>query len=257
MGLPDAARAFNDLSSVYDETRLPPDPATIGRVVEGLRAAGVAVVLEVGVGTGRIARPLTEGGLGVVGVDAARRMLEKARPKGITALVQGSAHHLPFRDRAFDASLFVHVLHVLERPEAALREAGRVSRVGVFALVSPLRRGPSPSPDGEDPIRLLTRDLTAHGWPVPDRSPPWRREAEFLAAHPPSATTTLSDQEVTVPAGQRLEMVARRASRHFRDVPPDLLDAAVARVRAQVGDRTRTFRRVELLVRWDSRSLVG
>jgi ubiquinone/menaquinone biosynthesis C-methylase UbiE len=258
MGLPNAARAFDELSGVYDETRSPPSPATVAGVLDGLRRAGVTRLLEVGVGTGRFARPLADGGLGVVGVDASRRMLERARAKGIAGLVQGSAHRLPFPDRAFDGALFVHVLHVVDRPEAALREAVRVSRRGAFALLSPTRPGGRSTPDPESPIRLLIRDLADHGWPVTDRPrAPGQREAELLAAHPPDETVTVSDQEVTEPVGRRLDLVARRASRHFRDVPPELLDAAIARVRARIGDRTRTFRRVELLVRWGSRSRVG
>ncbi|MGP8077724.1 MAG: class I SAM-dependent methyltransferase [Thermoplasmata archaeon] len=256
MGLPAAAKAFDDLSDVYDETRSPPDPATIAKVIEVLRSAGVARMLEVGVGTGRMARPLIEAGLPLVGIDAARGMLEKARTKGIRGLVQGSAHRLPFPDRAFDGALFVHVLHVLERPEVALREAGRVSRVGAFALLHPTAPDERPLAPEENPIRMLIVDLTAHGWPVSDRPrAPGRREAELLAAHPPDATATISDAQVTEPVGQRLELVARRASRHFLDVPPDLLAAAVARVRARIGDRTRTYRRRELLVRWDAAPL--
>lgn len=253
MGLPSAARAFDDISEVYDATRSPPAPATIARVVAELREAAISRVVEVGVGTGRIARPLADAGVAIVGVDAARRMLAKARAKGVSNLFQAGAHHLPFRDRAFDAALFVHVLHVVDRPGEALREAARVARVGVFALVTPTRSTPRPSGGEENPMRLLVRDLAAHGVPVPDRPrAPGQREAEFLAAHPPDATVTLVDQQVTERVDRRLEMVARRASRHFLEVPPDLLAEAVARVRARVGDRTHTFRRVELLVRWDS-----
>lgn len=253
MGLPAAARAFDEISEVYDETRSPPDRATVAKLIDGLTTAGVGRLLEIGVGTGRIARPLLDGGVDLVGIDAARLMLAKARAKGVIRILQGSAHRLPFADRAFDGTLFVHVLHVLERPEVALHEAGRVSRVGTFALMNPARRHPGTEADEENPIRLLARDLAAHGWPTTDRPrAPGQREADFLAAHPPDETITVADEEVTEPVTRRLDLVARRASRHFREVPPELLDAAVARVRAQVGDRTRTFRKVELFVRWNA-----
>ncbi|HTP55012.1 MAG TPA: class I SAM-dependent methyltransferase [Thermoplasmata archaeon] len=251
MGLPTAVRAFDDISEVYDETRSPADPAALDAVVAHLRGAGIARLLEVGVGTGRIAGPLGERGLSVVGLDAARRMLEKARAKGVARLVQGSAHRLPFADGAFDAALFVHVLHVVDRPESVIREAARVSSAGVYALMNPARRDPGRERPEENPLRLLREDLAAHGAVVPDRvRGPGQREADLIAAHPPDATVTILDEERTEPVAKRLDLVARRASRHFRDVPPELLDPAIARVRATLGGRTKTFRHVELLVHW-------
>jgi SAM-dependent methyltransferase len=258
MGLPSAARAFDDISSVYDETRSPLDPAALDVLVGQLHGAGADRILEVGVGTGRIAGPLLHRGISVVGLDAARRMLEKARAKGVPTLVQGSAHRLPFPDRAFDAALFVHVLHVLDRPESAIREAGRVASGGVYALVNPSARAPRTEPEEEGPIRLLREDLAAHGWVVPERvGGPGRREAELLSAHPPDDTVPIVDEERTEPVAKRLDMIARRASRHFRTVPPELLDPAIARVRAQIGDRTKTFRHLELLVHWTDATARG
>ncbi|MGB6501348.1 MAG: class I SAM-dependent methyltransferase [Thermoplasmata archaeon] len=251
MGLPSAARAFNDLSGVYDETRSPPDPATVTRVVGAFREASVGSLLEVGVGTGRFAGPLSEAGLGVTGVDAARRMMERARAKGVARLVQGSAQRLPFRDLAFDAALFVHVLHILDRPAPALAEAGRVSRVGVYALLTPSSTAPGTQPREDSALRLLREDLVAHGYPARERArSPGQREAELLSQYPPDETISVADREVTEPVAKRLEMVARRASRHFREVPPELLDPAIDRVRAQLADRTHTYRHREMLVRW-------
>lgn len=256
MGLPAAARAFDDLSEIYDATRSPPPATTVARLVDELARAGVERLVEVGVGTGRMARPLADAGISVVGVDAAGRMLARARAKGLLRLVRGEAHRLPFADRAFDGALFVHVLHVLDRPEEALREAARVSRVAVFALVQPHRRRPGASSEPASPMRLLADDLAAHGWPRPDRwRPPGVREAEFLAAHPPHGIVTVVDEEVTEPAANRLDFMARGGSRHYRDVPPEVMAAAIARVRAQVGDRTHTYHRVELLARWEARAL--
>lgn len=196
--------------------------------------------------------------MSIVGLDAARRMLERARLKGVPRLVQGSAHRLPFPDGAFDAALFVHVLHVLDRPETAIREAGRVATGGVYALVNPTSLEPRPPSTEESALRLLREDLAAHGWIVPERTGgPGRREAELLGAHPPDETFTIADEERTEPLAKRLDMIARRASRHFRTVPPELLDPAIARVRAQLGDRTKTFRHLELLVHWANATARG
>jgi len=250
VGLPEAARAFDELSSVYDATRAPPNPATIAAVRVALGDRAVARLLEVGVGTGRFAIPLRDAGLDVVGVDAARNMLARAVAKGFPSVVRGSAYRLPFADRTFDAALFVHVLHIVERPAAALREAVRVGTIGAFALLTP-SSDPARAPDPEDPIRLLVRDLAEQGYRL-ERTPraPGRQEAELLVAIPPDETLTVSDTTVTEPVTRRLDMAAQRASRHFRDVPAELLDPAVARVRARVGARTRTFRKREVLAWW-------
>lgn len=48
--------------------------------------------------------------------------------KGQTPFVTASADALPFADQRFDASTIFYVLHHMDRPEDALREAKRVSK---------------------------------------------------------------------------------------------------------------------------------
>lgn len=79
----DAATYGDRIASVYDDwyqARLDPGPA-----VELLaELAGDGRALELGVGTGRIAIPLTERGVRVTGVDASRAMVDRlhAKPGG-------------------------------------------------------------------------------------------------------------------------------------------------------------------------------
>ena len=76
--------------------------------------------IEVGVGTGRFAKPL-----GIKqGVEPVMEMAAIAQKRGIEIL-KGIAENLPFRDLHFDFVLFVTICHLHNVP-AALKEAHRV-----------------------------------------------------------------------------------------------------------------------------------
>jgi ubiquinone/menaquinone biosynthesis C-methylase UbiE len=75
---------------------------------------------RMGIGSGRIATPLIQRGLGVTGLDTSAGVFAQAREKRTDRLVRGSAYALPFPDATFDAALFVHVPHLLDDPGAAL-----------------------------------------------------------------------------------------------------------------------------------------
>lgn len=133
--------SFDRAASFYDRTRgFPPG---VERQVAGeiCRQAGLGKggrLLELGVGTGRLALPLAEEGLAVFGVDISWRMLEVLRGKDTphrVHAVQGDITALPFPPTSFDAVLAVHVLHLVGGWQVALAEAVRVLRPGgCFAL---------------------------------------------------------------------------------------------------------------------------
>jgi len=93
-----------------------------------------ADVLDVGVGTGRIAGPLREAGFTVVGVDISRKMIGKAKEKGVGDLFLADARLIPFRDKVFDATISVHLLHLISDWQKAVGEICRVSRRAMFSL---------------------------------------------------------------------------------------------------------------------------
>jgi SAM-dependent methyltransferase len=252
-GIGEAPRAFDSIAPAYDLTRDPLDPATLDGMVELLRSDGVRSILEVGVGTGRIAGPLIERGFELTGVDASRGMLAHARAKHLPRLVRGSAYRLPFVDRSADATLMVHVLHVLDDTPAALREGTRAGRTGAWALVHPPGAEPRQPSGPYEPRRRVFRELAAQGYEVPTRgSGPPAKEREILRDFPPDSLTVVSDREVTEPLTRRLDMIALGANRHTLHVPREVLRAAVEKVRAEVGDRTYTFRRIEAVARWSA-----
>ena len=256
MPLPRAARQFDEISPEYDATRPPLDPETVAGIVRVLGEHGVRSVLEVGVGTGRVAGPLAAGGLRVTGVDAARGMLARARAKGLERLVRGSAYRPPFRPGAFDAALFVHVLHVLDDPPRAITVAGDVASGLVFGLVRPRSGTEGERSAGWSARRRVYEILSEEGYAVARDRPggPGGRERELLATWPPDELVVIADRTVTEPIGRTLDLMARRASRHVLDVPPEALARAVDAVRREVGDRTFTFRRGEALAAWRPRA---
>jgi demethylmenaquinone methyltransferase/2-methoxy-6-polyprenyl-1,4-benzoquinol methylase len=125
--------SFDRAVEYYDRTRaLPPDIADrqVAVVMPELRERGT--VLEIGVGTGRIAVTLD---LPIVGLDLSVPMMEVLRTKtGAIPLVQGDATRLPFRDGAFGAAYAAHVFHLIPTWEAALAELTRVVRPGGVLL---------------------------------------------------------------------------------------------------------------------------
>jgi SAM-dependent methyltransferase len=136
-----ASLAFDRAAAFYDRTRGFP-PGVDRQVARGIcRLAGLQPgdrLLELGVGTGRLALPLLAEGLAVWGIDLSRSMLEvlRAKPEGWRiGVVEGDVTALPFPARAFDAVLAVHVFHLVAGWQNGLREAARVLRpAGAFLL---------------------------------------------------------------------------------------------------------------------------
>ena len=66
------------IAGIYDELYTVYDPAAVETLS---RLAGKGPALELGIGTGRIALPLTQQGVEMVGIDASAAMVEKLRAK--------------------------------------------------------------------------------------------------------------------------------------------------------------------------------
>lgn len=131
--------SFDRAVDYYDRTRALPagvEEAMAAAVGDELRGRGR--VLEIGVGTGRIALPLHRAGVELAGVDLSLPMLERlaAKAPGAIPAVQGDATRLPFRDGSFGAAYAVHVLHLIPEWEKAVHELVRVVEPGGVILVS-------------------------------------------------------------------------------------------------------------------------
>ena len=73
---------FDRISQIYDETREPLKEAAVNKIKNILLRDNCSSIMEVGVGTGRVAKPLQERSFEIVGLDVSKGMLLKAREKG-------------------------------------------------------------------------------------------------------------------------------------------------------------------------------
>ena len=207
--------SFDRAASFYDRTRaMSPgvSAAITDAILAQLERTGAGRLLEVGIGTGRIARPLLARGLPVTGVDIAPQMMAqliaqlgpgRRRPD----LVLGDATRLPFRDNAFPAVLTVHVLHLVSSAEDAIAEIGRVLAPGGVFLHK-MQRDPEP--------------LRASG--------EWWDEALARHGHPPIRRLRFAQQrELLLATGATVETfdIAEEMLRHD---PEEVLDLARRRV---------------------------
>jgi ubiquinone/menaquinone biosynthesis C-methylase UbiE len=109
--------------------------AVIKSVIPSL--AGIRI-LDVGCGSGGLARLLVEEGAEVTGIDPNPQALTAARTLAPAArFEEAGAEALPFEDAVFDAVLIVNALHhvPLDAMDRALTEAARVARPGGWLIV--------------------------------------------------------------------------------------------------------------------------
>lgn len=126
--------SFDRAADFYDQTRDLAEPvATRGlpALLKLLAPGATGRLLDVGIGTGRIAGPLLDRGADVIGIDLSLKMMAKLRAKKpAVRIAQADASRLPFADHTFDAALTTHVLHLIGPWRAALREFKRVIKPG-------------------------------------------------------------------------------------------------------------------------------
>ena len=127
--------SFDRAADFYDQTRDLAEPVAVRGIPALLNLLSPrGRILDVGIGTGRIAVPLIDLGADVIGIDLSLKMMAKLRQKSpAVRIVQADASQLPFPDHTFDAALTTHVLHLTGPWREALREFQRViKRGGVY-----------------------------------------------------------------------------------------------------------------------------
>ncbi|WIG59934.1 MAG: hypothetical protein OJF49_002682 [Ktedonobacterales bacterium] len=204
--------SFDPVADRYDATRY--HHAEVSeRIAAGLMAVGRipagGSMLEIGIGTGRIALPLLAAGINVTGVDISTRMVERlwakyderraAAPErtwGTLTVEMADMTALPFADGAFDAVVGVHVLHLAPEWRRALAEALRVTKRGGAVLIGQDVRedearsriheewdaivedlGYNPDPVGAASFQSIVDELRSRGVPVEIRTlATWQEE---------------------------------------------------------------------------------
>ncbi|MFN2594407.1 MAG: class I SAM-dependent methyltransferase [Actinomycetota bacterium] len=124
--------SFDRAAKYYDATRSLPDRQMRELVELLIREIGSGPVLEVGVGTGRIAVPLMQRGVEIFGLDISvemiGRMLRKSFDHDLLHVALADATRLPFADNTFPIALGVHVLHLIPAWREVCEEVARVLR---------------------------------------------------------------------------------------------------------------------------------
>lgn len=131
----DIGISFDRVADIYDRTRSLPKKV-MNHLIKTLAAEldDCTRILDLGVGTGRFAEPMQKKGFKVVGIDISRKMISKAKKKSVRNLFLADARHIPFRDKTFDATISVHLLHLISEWRRTLGEVCRVSRHAMLSL---------------------------------------------------------------------------------------------------------------------------
>lgn len=122
--------SFSKVAAIYDETRGGTERGDrFGASLAPLCGPGPGPVIEIGIGTGIIARPLhAELGRPVLGFDLAPEMLAYAHERLGARVGVADVAALPVRDGVASAVVACWLIHLVGDPAAVLRETRRVLR---------------------------------------------------------------------------------------------------------------------------------
>jgi len=231
--------SFDRVANIYDATRSL-KPAVMREVIDELaRFIDGSSVLDVGVGTGRIAAPLAELGLDVAGIDISVPMIGQARDKGMTGLAISDAEFVPFRSQSFDYAMVTHFMHLLKDWKAVVREIERVTTKGLVAVVN--------DPEGSRPRDMYVRLREKRGFPMTGLK---LGERDMIGMVAPSLTLKLADYREEFDPGQLMDEYAAKLHSITWDVPEQVNAQIVAEMRPRLGAKRELERSVALVV-WE------
>jgi ubiquinone/menaquinone biosynthesis C-methylase UbiE len=250
------ATRFDRISQVYDETREPLKEAAVDKIEDILLRDGCSSIIEVGVGTGRVAKPLQERGFEIVGLDISRGMLLKAREKRVLRLILADSDYLPIKEKSFDAAILAHVLQIFENPMDVFGKILGVVKKEVVALVRKHDDTVTSdsSSDGMMSIMRQTFEKVSSemGYALPSRAGDWRRkESKFLAAVPPTELLTIQDELIDTTIDERLSFFEKRPFGYCLEVPDEVFHKIIQEVRSSLDTKRKIqYRRAEQMAIW-------
>ncbi len=237
--------SFDRVAEIYDATRSLPPPA-MESIIDGIEAfVGSSSVVDIGVGTGRFAAPLTERGVDVVGFDISLPMLRQARAKGVPGLVIAAAEFAPFRQQTFDYAMVVHFMHLLKDWRSAVGEISRVARRGLIAVVG--------DSEGSHPRDLYVRLRESRGFKMAGLR---MGEREMVGMVEPAVTRRLVSYREEFDPSALLDEYSAKLHSITWDIPDDVNSQIVAEMRLLLGEKREVERSATLVV-WERDQMRG
>jgi SAM-dependent methyltransferase len=175
----------------------------------------------------------------MVGIDFSRKMLLKAKQKGVPNLILADARSMPFKDGMFDASIIVHVLHLLPDWLSVAREMSRVTKIKVAALLNNGHRewgtAANVSSNSTSPVyqelwaryAQLRREM---GYPIKRNRRMWQNEVEVREKLPPLKIIEISNEVITTNLGEIITRFQQRPYSLQRDIPVDVHDQIIQKL---------------------------
>lgn len=228
--------SFDRIAGRYDETRAYSEgvPQRIAEVLEQELTTD-CMILEVGVGTGRIAEPLLAHGFDIVGVDISRGMLARARNKGVSDVLLADAMELPFMERSFDHVLSVHVTHLISEWRAALSEISRVASDRFVSMVTEREEC------GIEAMRRAYDELCAEkGYEVRH---PGMRERDLTGLTDPLRVVPIAENVERVGTAEAIERYRSRTYSDQWGVPDEVHEWAIEGLEELFGGEAELERR--------------
>jgi SAM-dependent methyltransferase len=232
--------SFDRVAEIYDKTRsLPSEVMKKLIMTMSIELEDCTRILDVGVGTGRLAEPLQDAGFEVVGIDISRKMASKAKEKGVKQLLLADARFLPFKPNAFDAALCVHVLHLISEWRRVLQEICQASRFTMFSLY-----------DAHDnPVRKAYGQLLRHYGYERHRPGISEQELNDLSNHAKPLFVSSYD----VYADDSLRSLEQQASSSQWEIPRQVNLKIVEELKTKFAGKK--FKQELYLLEWDMNSL--
>jgi ubiquinone/menaquinone biosynthesis C-methylase UbiE len=169
----------------------------------------------------------------MTGYDMSERFIDVARRQppletGSLEWVIGDAEKLPFRPSSFDRVLLSLVLHQLARPQAAVREAFRVLRVGGLVIVRTI------DPDdvaGRVPERYLPAmaEADAARLPAIDTVIGWLEQAGLTDV---SVESHIRNKKLDL--AEQVRELRTEARHRYTFIADEEVEAAIERMRADI-----------------------